>query len=151
MAAPSHTIVTTSKAPGPYPALSQATVWNGMVFCSGSLGIDPETKALVEGTIADRTVRVAYSHLGTLRTPTIPNLQSQTQALTNLATILKEAGSGPEKVLKVMIYVTSISDVPLLNEAYVAFFPEPRPARACVAVKELARGTDVEIECVGYI
>ncbi|XXH00785.1 hypothetical protein Hte_007136 [Hypoxylon texense] len=129
MAAPSHTIVTTSKAPGPYPALSQATVWNGMVFCSGSLGINPETGALVEGTIADRT----------------------TQALTNLATILEEAGSGRNKVLKVMIYVTSISDVPTLNEAYIAFFPEPRPARACVAVKELARGTDVEIECVGYI
>lgn len=61
MSPPSHTVVTTSKAPGPYPALSQATVWNGMVFCSGALGINPKTKALVEGTIADRTVRIAFS------------------------------------------------------------------------------------------
>ncbi|KAF4895625.1 RutC family protein y4sK [Colletotrichum viniferum] len=44
-----------------------------------------------------------------------------------------------------------MEDVPLMNEAYMAFFAEPRPARACVYVKALARGTDVEIECTGFI
>ncbi|KAH8883211.1 L-psp endoribonuclease family protein [Thozetella sp. PMI_491] len=126
---PGHQTITATNAPAPNPVLSQATVYNGQVFCSGSLGVDPKTGNLVEGTIGDRT----------------------TQALKNLQAVLEAAGSGIDKVLKVMIYVTSISDVPALNAAYTAFFPEPRPARACVAVKELAKGTDVEIECVGYI
>ena len=44
-----------------------------------------------------------------------------------------------------------MDDVPLMNEAYIAFFPEPRPARATVCVRGFARGTDVEIECTGYV
>ena len=65
--------------------------------------------------------------------------------------VLEAAGSGVDKVLKVNIYVTDIKDVPLMNEAYCKFFAEPRPARACVAVKQLARGTDVEIECTAFV
>lgn len=52
----SRQAVFTPKAPGPYESLSQAVVHNGLVFCGGSLGTNPETKSLVEGTIADRTV-----------------------------------------------------------------------------------------------
>ncbi|CAI0642649.1 unnamed protein product [Colletotrichum noveboracense] len=121
--------IITKKAPGPYPPLSQAMVHGGFVFCSGSIGMSPQTNSIVEGTIADRT----------------------TQALTNLGKVLEAAGSGTDKILKVNIYVTSMEDVPLMNEAYMAFFAEPRPARACVCVKALARGTDVEIECTGFI
>lgn len=87
--------------------------------------------------------------------------------------MLEVAGSSLQKVLKVNIYVTSMSDVPLMNEAYVKVFQEPRPvstehntfcgvemadgslrkfqARACVCVKDLARGTDVEIECIAHV
>ncbi|KAF4833946.1 RutC family protein [Colletotrichum tropicale] len=121
--------IITKEAPGPYPPLSQAMVHGGFVFCSGSIGMNPQTNSIVEGTIADRT----------------------TQALTNLSKVLEAAGSGADKILKVNIYVTSMEDVPLMNEAYMAFFAEPRPARACVCVKALARGTDVEIECTGFI
>ncbi|KAI8294280.1 hypothetical protein K4K59_005188 [Colletotrichum sp. SAR11_240] len=121
--------IITKEAPGPYPPLSQAMVYGGFVFCSGSIGMNPQTNSIVEGTIADRT----------------------TQALTNLGKVLEVAGSGTDKILKVNIYVTSMEDVPLMNEAYMAFFAEPRPARACVCVKALARGTDVEIECTGFI
>ncbi|KAF0331282.1 endoribonuclease l-psp [Colletotrichum asianum] len=121
--------IITKEAPGPYPPLSQAMVHGGFVFCSGSIGMNPQTNSIVEGTIADRTM----------------------QALTNLSKVLEAAGSGADKILKVNIYVTSMEDVPLMNEAYMAFFAEPRPARACVCVKALARGTDVEIECTGFI
>lgn len=48
--------VVTKEAPGPYPVLSQAVVHNGLVFCSGSIGMNPATNTMVEGTIADRTV-----------------------------------------------------------------------------------------------
>ncbi|KAF5511849.1 RutC family protein [Colletotrichum siamense] len=121
--------IITKEAPGPYPPLSQAMVHGGFVFCSGSIGMNPQTNSIVEGTIADRT----------------------TQALTKLGKVLEAAGSGTDKILKVNIYVTSMEDIPLMNEAYMVFFAEPRPARACVCVKALARGTDVEIECTGFI
>lgn len=52
----SRQAVFTPNAPGPYPALSQAVIHNGLVFTAGSLGTNPVTKKLVEGTIADRTV-----------------------------------------------------------------------------------------------
>lgn len=45
----------------------------------------------------------------------------------NLEAVLKAAGSGKDKVLKVNIYVTNMADVPTMNEAYAAFFDEPRP------------------------
>jgi 2-iminobutanoate/2-iminopropanoate deaminase len=48
--------VFTTKAPKPLPQFSQAVKYNGMVYCSGNIGIDPETSKLVEGTITDRTV-----------------------------------------------------------------------------------------------
>ncbi|CAH0054560.1 unnamed protein product [Clonostachys solani] len=121
--------VATAEAPGPYPILSQAVVHNGLVFTSGSIGMDPKTNTLVEGSIAERTI----------------------QALTNMTKVLEAAGSGSGKILKVIIYVTSMDDVPVMNEAYKAFFAEPRPARACVCVKALARGTDIEMECTGFI
>lgn len=55
---PTRTPVSTDKAPPPLPFFSQAIICNGMVYCSGSIGMSPDTKALVEGGIADRTVSV---------------------------------------------------------------------------------------------
>jgi len=48
--------VFTTQAPAPIPQLSQAVKYNGMVYCSGSLGVDPATGKMVEGTVQDRTV-----------------------------------------------------------------------------------------------
>ena len=56
------TVIKTAKAPPPNPWLNQAMVHNGHVFCSGALGVIPETGALVEGTIADRTVSIRFVH-----------------------------------------------------------------------------------------
>jgi len=58
---PTRTPVKTDKAPPPLPIYSQAIICNGMVYCSGSIGMSPETRAMVEGGIADRTVS-AVSH-----------------------------------------------------------------------------------------
>ena len=55
---PTRTAVSTPNAPAPLPFFSQAIVCNGMVYCSGSIGIDPESQALVEGGVGDRTVSV---------------------------------------------------------------------------------------------
>jgi enamine deaminase RidA (YjgF/YER057c/UK114 family) len=53
---PTRVEVKTDKAPPPLPFYSQAIICNGMVYCSGSLGMDPESKTLVETGIGDRTV-----------------------------------------------------------------------------------------------
>lgn len=53
---PGKIAVLTPSAPAPMPVLSQGVIWNGMVYVSGSLGIDPSTGRFVEGTVADRTV-----------------------------------------------------------------------------------------------
>lgn len=49
-------VVLTDKAPAPIPVLSQGIVYNGIVYCSGQVGMDPATGKLVEGTVQDRTV-----------------------------------------------------------------------------------------------
>ncbi len=54
---PTRVAVKTDRAPPPLPFFSQAIVCNGMVYCSGSIGMSPDTKALVEGGVGDRTVK----------------------------------------------------------------------------------------------
>lgn len=58
-----HTQVLTPDAPAPLPVYSQAIICNGMVYCSGQVPVDPATKTLVEGGIAERTVSVANSYI----------------------------------------------------------------------------------------
>lgn len=53
---PQKESVSTDKAPPPLPFFSQAIKCQGMVYCSGSIGMDVKTKSLVEGGVADRTV-----------------------------------------------------------------------------------------------
>jgi len=57
---PTRVAVKTDKAPPPLPFFSQAIICNGMVYCSGSVGVSPTTKALVEGGVGDRTVSDRY-------------------------------------------------------------------------------------------
>ncbi|KAK4179365.1 YjgF/Yer057p/UK114 family [Triangularia setosa] len=121
------TAVLTKDAPAPIPQLSQAIKHNGMVFCSGSLAIDPKTGKFIEGSFKDR-VR---------------------QCLTNLREILYAAGSSLHDVVKVNVFLTDMKNFKEMNEVYDQFFTtEPRPARTCVAVYQLPLGTDVEVECI---
>ncbi|EGO55687.1 hypothetical protein NEUTE1DRAFT_67548 [Neurospora tetrasperma FGSC 2508] len=122
--------VLTSKAPKPIPQLSQAVVYNGMVYCSGSLGIDPATGKMVEGTVKDRT----------------------RQVFKNLSAVLEAAGSSLKNVVKVNVFLTTMDNFAAMNEAYDEFITaEPKPCRTCVAVAQLPFGSDVEIECTAYL
>ncbi|KZF26344.1 endoribonuclease L-PSP [Xylona heveae TC161] len=122
-------VVATDKAPNPAPLISQALVVNGMVYTAGQIPVDPATGKLVEGTIKERTAQV----------------------FKNLQHVLEAAGSSLEKAVKVNIFVTNLKDVPALNEVYATIFPDPKPVRTCVGVRELPLGTDIEVECSGYI
>ena len=119
----------TTKAPNPVGPYAQAVVHGDLVYCSGQLGIDPATGALVSPEAADQT----------------------RQCMANLQAVLEAAGSSLDHVLRTTIYITDISDFPQVNEAYGTWLREPYPARATVEVSALARGAIVEIDAIAVI
>ncbi|WVQ78693.1 hypothetical protein IAT38_000780 [Cryptococcus sp. DSM 104549] len=70
------------------------------------------------------------------------------QCIENLGFSLKAAGSSWEKVAKVNVYLTDMANFMPMNEAYMALMPDPAPARTCVQVAGLPKGSIVEIECI---
>lgn len=121
--------ITTDQAPqaiGPY---SQATQSNGLVFCSGQLGLDPAT-----GKLAGEDV------------------ESQTrQALKNLCAVLAAAGANMQDVVKTTVFVTDMNDFPVVNQIYAKAFGDHKPARATVQVARLPLDGKVEIECMAMV
>lgn len=119
-------IIATESAPkaiGPY---SQAVRWNGLIFCSGQIPLDPKTGLTVEGDIAQQTTRV----------------------LENLKAVLEAAGSGLDKVLKTTVFIKDISEFQAMNEVYGRYFPANAPARSTVEAARLPRDVRIEIECI---
>ncbi|KAH7169995.1 Endoribonuclease L-PSP/chorismate mutase-like protein [Dactylonectria macrodidyma] len=125
-----RTAALSPNAPAPSPLMSQAVICNGMVYCSGALGLDHATGKFVEGDAAARA----------------------TQALRNLDAVLQAAGTSLNKAVKITIFLSSMDHYPKLNEAYANFFTEdPKPARTCVCVAELPLGAEMEIEAVAAL
>ncbi|KAF3924049.1 hypothetical protein ABW21_db0207622 [Orbilia brochopaga] len=120
--------IRTDKAPPPFPVYNQAIVHEKTVYVSGQLGMDPESKQMLEGPIAVRTER----------------------ALKNLGAVLEAAGSSMDKVLKVTVFLTDMKDFSEVNSVYEKYFGDVKPARSCIAVHQLPLGTDVEVECVAH-
>lgn len=113
------------KAIGPY---SQAVSHNGIVYCSGQIGLVPETMEFVGDDVESQAMQV----------------------MKNLEAVLKEAGSGFGKVMKCSIFLADMSDFNTVNEIYGAYFSEDPPARETVAVKTLPKNCRVEISCVAH-
>lgn len=93
------TCVLTSDAPAPMPILSQGVICNGMVYVSGSLGIDPKTGKFVDGTVADRTVSKMYHTILFLFSTKELTILMKHQIFRNMSAILKAAGSGLEDMV----------------------------------------------------
>jgi len=124
-----HTIIHTNNAPealGPY---SQAVSINGLVFCSGQIGIDPTTNSLSGDTV---------------------ELQAK-QVMKNLEAVLNQAGTTFSKVVKCSIFLADMDDFAAVNEIYGAYFPSNPPARETVAVRTLPKHCLVEISCIAYV
>jgi len=127
---PTKEAVLTDKAPAPLPFFSQAIKCQGMVYCSGSIGVDPASGKIVEGGVADRAA----------------------QALKNLSAVLEAAGSSIDNVVKVNIFLNNMENFAAVNEVYKkVFHKDPKPCRTCVAAYQLPLGTDVEIECTAHL
>jgi 2-iminobutanoate/2-iminopropanoate deaminase len=117
--------VHTDLAPAALGPYSQAVVAGGLVFCSGTVGIDPTTGEVPEG------------------------IEAQTeQALCNLAAILEAAGSSIGELVKTTIFYTDVADFPVLNEVYARHMPDPPPARSAPASVVLPRGLLVSIDAI---
>lgn len=118
--------INTSNAPTASGHYSQAVVYDGLVFVSGQLSVDPRTGERKLGTIEEQTE----------------------QALRNVSSILEAAGSSLSRVLKVTVYVADINLWGAVNEVYARVFGEHRPARAVVPTGALHYGFLVEIEAI---
>ncbi|KAI2467747.1 YjgF-like protein [Annulohypoxylon bovei var. microspora] len=106
---------------GPY---SQAIKTPSAIYCSGQIPCDAEGN-LIEGTIGEKTA----------------------SCISNLKAVLTAAGSSIEKVVKVNVFITDMSLFADVNVEYAKWFVH-KPARSCVAVKQLPKGVDIEIECI---
>ena len=120
--------VATEKAPAAIGPYSQAVVFNGMVFTSGQIPINPANGQVEATTIAQQTEQV----------------------MKNLGEVLKAAGSSFEKAVKTTCFLANISDFAAFNEVYANYFVT-KPARSCVAVKDLPRGVLVEVEVIAIL
>jgi 2-iminobutanoate/2-iminopropanoate deaminase len=122
-------IIHTSDAPqaiGPY---SQAVIHDGLVYCSGQIGLNPATMEFA-GDDVETQAR---------------------QVMDNLKAVLNKAGSDFSKVLKCTIFLADMGDFAVVNEIYGSCFAENPPARETVAVKTLPKNCKVEISCVAHI
>ncbi|KAK4688443.1 2-iminobutanoate/2-iminopropanoate deaminase, partial [Tremellales sp. Uapishka_1] len=108
--------------------LSAAVRSNGFVYTSGQIGARPDG-SLVEGPIGDRV----------------------SQIMDNLDAVLKAHGSSLEHTIKFNIYITDYKNFDEINRVYTARVPVPAPARSCIGVYTLPKGTDIEIECVAVV
>lgn len=116
--------VETKNAPGAIGPYSQAYIANGFVFASGQIPVNP-----ADGTVAE-------------------GIAAQTdQSCRNVKAIMEAAGSGMDKVVKTTCFLADIADFGVFNEVYAKYFTS-RPARSCVAVKDLPKGVLCEIEAV---
>jgi 2-iminobutanoate/2-iminopropanoate deaminase len=121
--------ISTKKAPAAIGPYSQGIVAGNLVFTSGQLPIDPSSGDLVNDDI---------------------KLATKT-SLENVKSILEEAGSSIEKVIKVTVYVTNMDDFSKINEVYSEYFAEHKPARSLVEVSRLPKDGLIEIEAVATL
>lgn len=100
-----------------------------LLFASGTTGVDPETRQLVEGGVPAQT----------------------RQALINLGKVLEAGGSSPQQVLKTTVFMVDLASFSQMNEIYAEFFGEQPPARSTVQVAALPGGAAVEIEAIARV
>ena len=123
--------VITQEAPAPVGPYNQAVIAGGWLYCSGQIPLDPATGAMVgEG-----------------------NVEAETrQVLRNLKAVLQEAGTDPSKVVRTTVFLVDLGDFQAVNAIYAEVFGDGvSPARACVQVAALPKGSKVEIDCIAWL
>ena len=119
-------VIATTNAPAAIGPYSQAIEYNGMVYASGQIPVNPATGEVESDTIEGPA----------------------DQSLKNVGAILKEAGLDYSNVIKTTCFLADIADFAKFNEVYSRYFKEEAPARSCVAVKDLPKGVLCEVEVI---
>lgn len=117
--------IATPNAPAAIGPYSQGKVVNGFLFASGQVALDPQTGEIVGTTIEEQAERVMKS----------------------VGAILEAAGTDFTKVVKTTCFLADMADFAAFNEVYAKYFTS-RPARSCVAVKDLPKGVLCEVEAI---
>ena len=120
--------VATNKAPAAIGPYSQAVICGGLVYTSGQIAIVPESGNIEANDIVGQSEQV----------------------MKNLGEVLKAAGTSYEKAIKTTCFLADIKDFAQFNEVYGRYFTS-KPARSCVAVKDLPKGALVEVEVIAEI
>ena len=119
-------IVSTPDAPGAVGPYSQGIATDGLVFTAGQIPINPATGKVEAESIEDQT----------------------RQVLTNVEAVLRAAGSGLDRVVKMTVFMTDLGQFQQMNGVYAEFFPAAPPARSAFQVVALPLGVQIEIEAV---
>ena len=117
--------IQTNKAPAAIGPYSQAVVVGNLIFTSGQIPLNPETGVLEGKDIIEQTHRVCK----------------------NLEAVLTAAGGSLKSAVKTVCFLANMADFAAFNEVYAQYFTE-KPARSCVAVKDLPKGALLEVEVV---
>ena len=121
-------VISTSLAPAAIGPYSQAIVTGNLIFTSGQIPVDPATGNVVEGGITEQAEQI----------------------MKNLSEVLKAAGTGFNNAVKTTCFLADIADFAAFNEVYAKYFTS-KPARSCVAVKDLPKGVLAEVEVIAEL
>lgn len=117
-------IISTNQAPAAIGTYSQAVRVDTTVYLSGQIPLDPETMDVVEGGIEVEIKRV----------------------FDNLTAVCQAAGGTLQDIVKLNIFLTDLSNFPIVNEIMSSYFKQPYPARAAIGVAALPKGVGVEMD-----
>ncbi len=120
--------ISTPNAPAAIGPYSQAAVVGDLLFTSGQIPLDPATGAMVGENVTEQTERV----------------------MQNLAAVLEAAGSSFDNIVKTTCFLADIADFAAFNAVYAKYITSA-PARSCVAVRDLPKGSLVEVEVIAKI
>ena len=121
---PNKAVIHTEKAPKAIGTYSQAVKLSNTVYLSGQIPLIPETMEMIEGDFKAQAEQV----------------------FKNLAAVCEAAGGNLQDIVKLNIYLTDLSNFPVVNEVMGNFIEEPYPARAAIGISELPKGALIEAD-----
>ena len=120
--------ISTANAPKADHILSQGIISNGNIYIAGQIHNKPDG-AMVKGSVKEKVDQIMH----------------------NISAILVTVDATMDDIVKVVIYVTDMAQMPELNEVYPTYFSEPYPVREAVGVQSLPLGATIEISVVAAI
>lgn len=122
-------IVKTDKAPVPIAPYSQGVKANGMLYVAGQIGLNPESRKLVEGGVEAEAVQI----------------------MENIKAIVEAAGAKMEDIVNTTIYMKDINNFAKVNDLYGKYFTGNYPARTTIGVANLPGGANIEIAVIAVL